>query len=102
MFSNLISNAIKHHDRSDGMVTISSQDRGKFYEFSVTDDGPGIAPQYRDKVFTIFQTLKARDEAENTGIGLSIVKKVIEAQGGTIELESQLGQGSIFRLTWPK
>ena len=102
VFSNLISNAIKHHDRSDGMVTISSQDRGKFYEFSVTDDGPGIAPQYRDKVFTIFQTLKARDEAENTGIGLSIVKKVIEAQGGTIELESQLGQGSIFRLTWPK
>ncbi|WP_413164485.1 PAS domain S-box protein [Capilliphycus salinus ALCB114379] len=102
VFSNLISNAIKHHERPDGRVTVKSVARGKFYEFSVTDDGPGIAPQYREKVFTIFQTLKPRDEAENTGIGLSIVKKIIETQGGTIELESDLGQGATFRFSWPK
>ncbi len=102
VFSNLISNAIKHHHRSDGRVTVSCIDQGKFYEFSVTDDGPGIAPQYQEKVFTIFQTLKARDEAENTGIGLSIVKKIIDTQGGKITLESQLGEGATFRWTWPK
>ena len=102
VFSNLISNAIKHHDRPDGCVKISGVDRGKLYEFLVADNGPGIAPQYREKVFAIFQTLKARDEAENTGIGLSIVKKIIETQGGTIELESELGRGAIFRFAWPK
>lgn len=102
VFSNLISNAIKHHNRSDGQVTVSCKNQGKFYEFSVKDDGPGIAPQYQDKVFTIFQTLKARDEAENTGIGLSIVKKIIDTQGGKITLESQLGEGATFRWTWPQ
>ncbi|MEB3279192.1 MAG: PAS domain S-box protein [Lyngbya sp.] len=102
VFSNLISNAIKHHDRSDGNIAVKSVEQGKYYQFSVTDDGPGIAPQYREKVFTIFQTLKARDQAENTGIGLSIVKKIVETQGGTIELESELGQGATFRFSWPK
>jgi signal transduction histidine kinase len=102
VFSNLISNAIKHHHRSDGQVIISCTDQGKFYEFSISDNGPGIAPQYQAKVFTIFQTLKARDQAENTGIGLSIVKKIIDTKGGKIELESQLGKGATFRWTWPK
>ena len=102
VFSNLISNAIKHHHRSDGHVWLSAQDQGQAYEFTVADDGPGIAPEYQEKVFVIFQTLKARDKAENTGIGLSIVKKIIEAQGGSISVESRLGQGSVFRFTWLK
>lgn len=102
VFSNLISNAIKHHDRSDGTLRIAAQDQDSFYEFSITDDGPGIEPQYYEKIFAIFQTLQARDKQENTGIGLSIVKKIVEAEGGSIGLESQIGQGTTFRFTWPK
>ncbi len=102
VFSNLISNSIKHHNRPDGRVKISARDRGSFYEFTITDDGPGIEPKYHEKIFVIFQTLEARDKTENTGIGLSIVKKVVETQGGTISLESQLGRGTSFRFTWPK
>lgn len=102
VFTNLISNGIKHHDRPDGTVTISCQDRGDFYEFVVRDDGPGIAPQYHEKIFVIFQTLQARDRVENTGIGLSLVKKIVEDKGGNIFLESQVDRGAIFRFTWPK
>jgi signal transduction histidine kinase len=68
----------------------------------VTDDGPGIAAEYHDKVFMIFQTLDSRDNKESTGIGLSIVKKILETEGGTITLESELQQGTTFRFTWPK
>ena len=102
VFSNLISNAIKHHHRPDGQVTISVEDQGQFYEFAVADNGPGIDPKYHEKVFGIFQTLEARDKVENTGIGLAIVKKIVEGQGGRIRLESQAGQGATFRFTWPK
>lgn len=102
VFANLISNAIKHHDRKDGHITITVADRGAAYEFSVSDDGPGIDPRYHNKVFVIFQTLKARDEVESTGIGLAIVKKIVEAEGGTIELESSSGEGAVFRFMWPK
>ena len=66
VFSNLLSNAVKHHDRPDGKILISAQERGEFFEFQVTDDGPGIEPQFHAKVFTIFQTLKARDEQEKS------------------------------------
>jgi PAS domain S-box-containing protein len=102
VFSNLISNAIKYNDRLDGYIRISAQDRDKFYEFAVVDDGLGIAPEHQDKVFTIFQTLQSRDQKESTGIGLAIVKKIIETEGGEISLESQLGEGSTFRFTWLK
>ncbi|WP_439566669.1 PAS domain-containing sensor histidine kinase, partial [Gloeocapsopsis crepidinum] len=102
VFSNLISNAIKHHPRLDGTIHISSIDVGDFYQFTVADDGDGIAPEYQAKVFGIFQTLSARDQKENTGIGLSIVKKIVESQGGSIWLESQAGQGAAFYFTWLK
>jgi PAS domain S-box-containing protein len=102
VFSNLISNAIKYHPRSDGHIKISAQERERFYEFAVADDGLGIAPEHQDKVFTIFQTLQSRDQTESTGIGLAIVKKIIETEGGEISLESQLGEGATFRFTWLK
>ncbi|MCU0534510.1 MAG: ATP-binding protein [Hydrococcus sp. Prado102] len=101
VFSNLISNAIKHHDRPDGRIEIWATKKGDCYEFAVVDDGPGIAPEYHEKIFTIFQTLKSRDTHENTGIGLSIVKKIIETEGGEITVESHLGEGTTFRFTWP-
>jgi PAS domain S-box-containing protein len=102
VFSNLIGNAIKHSDRTEGIITISALERGEFYEFAVADNGRGIDPKYHDRIFTIFQTLEARDERESTGIGLAIVKKAVENQGGEITVESQLGQGTTFRFTWRK
>ncbi|NEO29436.1 MAG: PAS domain S-box protein [Symploca sp. SIO3C6] len=102
VFTNLISNGIKHNHRQSGQIVISVTDKTEFYEFSVADDGPGIAPEFHEKIFVIFQTLEARDKIENTGVGLAIVKKIIEDKGGTISLESQPGQGATFRFTWPK
>lgn len=102
VFSNLISNAVKHHDRPMGTITITAQEREQFVEFAVRDDGPGIDPKFHHKIFTIFQTLKARDEQENTGVGLSIVKKIVESEGGSIQVESEVGQGTTFRFTWLK
>ncbi|MGB7085816.1 MAG: PAS domain S-box protein [Phormidesmis sp.] len=102
VFANLITNAIKHHNRAEGQVEISVRDVGEFYEFAVADDGPGIEPIYHEKIFTIFQTLKARDELEGTGIGLSLVQKAVAVEGGTITVESEIGKGSVFRFTWPK
>jgi PAS domain S-box-containing protein len=102
VFANLISNAIKHNRSESGHANISVKELDDFYEFSVADDGPGIASQYHDKVFVIFQTLEARDKVENTGIGLSLVKKIVEGQGGIISLESAEGEGATFRFTWPK
>lgn len=102
VFSNLISNAIKYHHRLDGQIDIFYQDRGEFYEFTVVDDGLGIAPEHYDKVFTIFQTLQPRDRIESTGIGLAIVKKIVETEGGEISLNSKVGEGAKFRFTWLK
>ncbi len=102
VFANLISNAIKHNHQADGKVTISVQDQGNFYAFAVADNGPGIAPEYHEKVFAIFETLQGRDTVENTGIGLTLVKKIVETQGGTVWVESQAGQGATFRFTWSK
>ena len=101
VFANLINNAIKHHHRDRGTVRVSWRDRGKWLEFAVSDDGPGIAPQYHDKIFTIFQTLKARDDFESTGVGLAVVKKIIEAEKGRVWLTSTLGEGTTFYFTWP-
>jgi PAS domain S-box-containing protein len=101
VFLNLISNAVKHHDRPDGKVQITAQVKAQGYEFTVADDGPGIASNNHAKVFDIFQTLTGRDNKESTGIGLAIIKKIIERMGGQIELESELGQGATFKFTWP-
>ena len=66
------------------------------------DDGAGIAPEHQERIFGIFQTLSSREDNQNTGIGLSIVKKIVESQGGTIELESQVGKGTTFSFSWRK
>jgi signal transduction histidine kinase len=102
VFSNLIGNAIKHHKTEQGHVRVKAVDLGQSYEFSVADDGPGIAPEYHDKVFKMFQTLEARDLGSNTGIGLALVKKIIQDHDGSITLESEEGKGATFRFTWPK
>jgi signal transduction histidine kinase len=102
VFSNLIGNAIKYHHQKQGKIVISAENKGDCYEFAVADDGPGIEPQYHERIFTIFQTLQPRDTIESTGIGLSIVKKIVEDRGGTVRVESQLDFGATFYFTWPK
>ncbi len=102
VFLNLINNSIKHHDKPQGNIDVSVRDLGTFYEFAVEDDGPGIEPQYYEKIFQIFQTLQSRDVLESTGIGLSVVKKIVESQGGKVTVQSQKGEGAIFYFTWPK
>ncbi|MFD2787067.1 sensor histidine kinase [Hymenobacter rubripertinctus] len=102
VFTNLMGNAAKYHHRPAGRLTITAQDIGACYEFRVQDDGPGIAPQFHQKIFLMFQTLRDRHTAESTGIGLSIVKRIVEEQKGTIRVESEAGNGSAFIFTWPK
>ena len=102
VFANLIGNAIKHHHGSHGSIYISVQERDRVYEFAVSDNGPGIAPAERDRVFRIFQSVNPQNRADSSGIGLSIVKKIVEAQGGIIWLESSLGAGTTFYFTWLK
>ena len=76
--------------------------KGEFYRFAVADNGPGIAAQYREKIWQIFQTLAPRDKVEGTGIGLSVVRKIVEARGGRAWLDSEPDRGSTFYFTWPK
>jgi len=99
---NLINNAIKHHDKKEGHIDVTVQDNDDHYTFSVKDDGPGIAPEFHEQIFKMFQTLKPRDQVEGSGMGLAIVRKNIEVFGGTLHLESAVGAGSTFIFTWPK
>jgi PAS domain S-box-containing protein len=111
VLANLIGNAIKHHHRADGRIEITVQDVGNQYQFSIADDGPGIPnPEDRHRIFEMFQTLKPSASNENTGIGLSLVKKIVEGEGGRIWLDlvgetsplENRTQGACFCFTWPK
>ncbi|WP_210516542.1 ATP-binding protein [Hymenobacter terricola] len=102
VFTNLLSNAVKYHQRGAGHLEVTCHDIGHCYEFRVQDDGPGIAPEYHQKIFLLFQTLRDRHTAESTGIGLSIVQKIIDEHHGTVRVESAPGQGAGFIFTWPK
>jgi signal transduction histidine kinase len=99
---NLVSNAIKHHDKPEGHIEVTAADEGSFYRFAVKDDGPGIAPEFHEQIFRMFQTLKPRDQVEGSGMGLAMVRKNIEIFGGKLHLQSAVGQGSTFSFTWPK
>ncbi len=102
IFSNLLSNAVKYHDKSSGSIRVTYSASEDFHEFRVSDDGPGIGKEYHEKIFQIFQTLQSRDSLESTGIGLTIVKKIIEERGGTISVQSEIGHGTTFCFTIPK
>ncbi|MBS0354787.1 MAG: CHASE3 domain-containing protein [Proteobacteria bacterium] len=103
VFRNLIGNALKHHDRRSGQVTISARDVGNAVEFCVADDGPGIPLEFQEKIFQMFQTLKPRDQVEGSGMGLAIVKKTVENAGGYVRVESAPpARGARFVFSWPK
>ncbi|MBA4749702.1 MAG: PAS domain S-box protein [Alphaproteobacteria bacterium] len=99
---NLISNAIKHHDKKEGNIFLSLEEDNLYYTITVEDDGPGISSQFHAQVFKMFHTLKPRDKAEGSGMGLAMVKKQVEHFGGSIALESEEGKGCRFRFSWPK
>lgn len=100
LFQNLLSNAIRYCDKNQGLVTVDFIEEEDHYTFSVQDNGIGIPKEYHNKIFKIFQTLNTNKES--TGIGLAIVKKIVELYGGTIWVESTVGVGSTFYFTLPK
>ena len=102
VFSNLIANAIKHHHQDHGRIDLGVRDLGERYEFSIADDGPGIAPEFHERVFVIFQTLTPKDVKDSLGLGLALVKKIVREEGGTITIDSHVGRGATFRFSWPK
>ncbi len=102
LFQNLIGNAIKYNDKSQGRVEISWREEGQFLRFWLKDNGPGIAPKYFDKIFQIFQTLQSRDVVESTGIGLTIVKRIVQLYEGQIKVDSELGEYTTFEFTLKK
>ena len=101
IFQNLLSNAVKYMDKPNGQIEVASTEQDGYWKFAVTDNGPGIEPKNFEKIFQIFQTLTPRDQIESTGVGLTIVKKIVETHGGRIWVESQLGIGSTFFFTLP-
>lgn len=102
VFQNLLSNAIKYMDKPEGEIRIACGAEGRQWKFSITDNGPGIDRQHFEKIFQLFQTLAPRDRVESTGVGLALVKKIVDMYGGRIWLESTVGRGSTFFFTLPR
>ncbi|AYB34898.1 sensor histidine kinase [Chryseolinea soli] len=102
VFSNLIVNAFKYHDKKNGVVNVSWREEGEHYHFFVSDNGPGIPALYHQKIFAIFQTLQERDTLESVGVGLAIVKKILDDRQLFINVTSEPGKGATFSFTWPK
>jgi len=98
---NLINNAIKHHPTGAGLVRVCAESRGGNTVFAVEDDGAGIPAEFAEKVFQMFQTLKPRDEVEGSGMGLAIVKRLVELHGGRVWFHpGRNGRGTVFKFTW--
>jgi signal transduction histidine kinase len=98
---NLLSNAIKHHDSGNAKIEIKAKNGASGSVITIQDNGPGIAPKDRDRIFKLFETLKPRDEVEGSGMGLSVVKKIVEHYGGNIKVESNQPRGTKFIINWP-
>lgn len=102
VLSHLIVNALEHHDRPEGRITVAARPLAGWYEFSVCDDGPGIPEPYRDRVFQMFETLDGPEHDGRLGIGLALVKELVDERGGRIVVEAGQERGTVVRFTWPK
>lgn len=102
LFHNMVSNAVKYMDKPQGEIEVGWADEGGQWRFHVRDNGPGIAERHFERIFQLFQTLAPRDRVESTGVGLALVKKIVEMYQGRVWLESELGKGTTFYFTLPK
>ncbi|OOG23932.1 hypothetical protein B1C78_09760 [Thioalkalivibrio denitrificans] len=102
VFQNLIGNALKHLDKPEGHIRVACADDGDHWRFSVSDDGPGIEPRHQERIFQLFQVLTPRDRKESTGVGLALVRKIVELHGGRVWVESTPGEGAAFFFTLSK
>lgn len=102
VFQNLFSNAIRFMDKPEGQISVKCEDAGAHWRVCVSDNGLGIDPRYHQRIFQMFQSLHSHDDVDSTGVGLAIVKKIVEFYGGQVGVESTPGKGSTFWLTWPK
>lgn len=109
VFTNLVENAVKHGRRRDVVVNVDvsgphevGEGLSPMYRFTVRDNGPGIDPAMHERLWGLFQVLQPRDEVEGSGVGLSVMKKLVEARGGKVGLESRPGEGATFWFTWPR
>ena len=102
VLQNLVTNAVKYIDKPQGEIHISARDDGDFWEFRIADNGPGIESKHFARIFQMFQTLSPADHIDSTGLGLAVVKKIVDLYGGRVWLESEVGQGTTFFFTLPK
>lgn len=102
VFANLIGNSIKHHYKEEGNIRVFGRDLDTHCAFAVADDGPGIPEQYHEKIFKMFYTLQVKDFSGDTGIGLALVKKIVEDHEGSISINSAPGAGTEIRFTWKR
>lgn len=102
VFSNLISNAVKYNNKAIGKLNVYHKEHTTYFEFFVADNGPGISEAHHDRIFLIFQTLQERDTFESTGVGLAIVRKILDERGEKIKVNSKSGEGAVFSFTWTK
>jgi PAS domain S-box-containing protein len=102
VFQNLLSNAIKYSDKPQGLIRVGCSDEDGCWKFGVSDNGPGIESKDQERIFQLFQTLRPRDQSDSTGVGLAVVKKIVEMYGGRVWVESEVGAGSRFYFTLPK
>jgi light-regulated signal transduction histidine kinase (bacteriophytochrome) len=89
-------------DKPEGKIRINCLEQEDFWKFSIADNGPGIEKEYFERIFKMFQTVSSHDNQDSTGIGLSIVKKIIESNDGNVWLESEPQNGCTFFFTLPK
>lgn len=101
---NLLSNAVKHHDQAQGQIEIEAREKGNFIEFIIRDDGPGIPAEHHERVFQMFQTLQSRDKTPGSGLGMAIIKKLVEWHGGQVWIETKESgaRGTTIHFLWPR
>lgn len=101
VIQNLVDNALKHHDQDIGEVFVGAEATPNGLVVTVEDDGPGIAPEHRDRVFKLFETVASKGQKNSNGIGLAAVRRMVEARGGSILVDSGTGRGTRFVVAWP-